>query len=91
MEGGSVGHNLERDPPNDYPCQAWFNLVHEFRTYDGWTDGQTDGRRQTPSDGKGSHCLWPGGLKRLFLRWHLNTIIYRTEAKIVVNVVTAND
>jgi hypothetical protein len=27
MEGGSVGHNFERDPPKDHPCQVWFNLV----------------------------------------------------------------
>ena len=24
MEGGSVGHNFERDPPKDHPCQVWF-------------------------------------------------------------------
>jgi hypothetical protein len=23
----SVGHNFERDPPKDHPCQVWFNLV----------------------------------------------------------------
>jgi hypothetical protein len=27
MEGGSVGHDFERDPPNNHPCQVWFNLV----------------------------------------------------------------
>jgi hypothetical protein len=27
MEGGSVGHIFERDPPKDHPCQFWFNLV----------------------------------------------------------------
>jgi hypothetical protein len=27
MEGGAVGHNFERDPPKDHPCQVWFNLV----------------------------------------------------------------
>jgi hypothetical protein len=27
----------------------------------------TDDRRQTPSDGKSSHCLWQGELKMLFL------------------------
>jgi hypothetical protein len=26
MEGGAVGHNFERDPPRDHPCQVWFNL-----------------------------------------------------------------
>jgi hypothetical protein len=27
MEGGAVGHNFERDPPRDHPCQVWFNLA----------------------------------------------------------------
>jgi hypothetical protein len=31
MEGGAVGHNLERDPPRDDPCQVWFNLVQRFQ------------------------------------------------------------
>ena len=31
MEGGAVGHNFERDPPRDYPCQVWFNLVQRFQ------------------------------------------------------------
>ena len=31
MEGGSVGHNCERDPPKDHPCQVWFNLVQGFQ------------------------------------------------------------
>jgi hypothetical protein len=26
MEGGAVGHNFERDPPRDHPCQVWFNF-----------------------------------------------------------------
>ena len=28
MEGGAVGHNFERDPPKDHPCQLsviWFS------------------------------------------------------------------
>jgi hypothetical protein len=24
MEGGAVGHNFERNPPRDHPCQVWF-------------------------------------------------------------------
>ena len=24
MEGGSVRHSFERDPPKDHPCQIWF-------------------------------------------------------------------
>jgi hypothetical protein len=31
MEGRAVGHNFERDPPRDHPCQAWFNLVQGFQ------------------------------------------------------------
>ena len=31
MEGGAVGHNIERDPPRDHPCQVRFNLVQQFR------------------------------------------------------------
>jgi hypothetical protein len=27
MEGRAVGHNIERNPPRDHPCQVWFNLV----------------------------------------------------------------
>jgi hypothetical protein len=31
MEGGAVGHNFERDPPKDHPCQVWFNSVLGFQ------------------------------------------------------------
>jgi hypothetical protein len=31
MEGRAVGHNFERDPPRDHPCQVWFNLVQRFQ------------------------------------------------------------
>jgi hypothetical protein len=31
MEGGSVAHNFERDPPKEHPCQVWFNLVQGFQ------------------------------------------------------------
>jgi hypothetical protein len=34
MEGGAVGHNFERDPPKDHPCQVWFNSVQGFRRED---------------------------------------------------------
>ena len=76
MEGESVGHNFERNPPKNHPCHVWFNLVHGFqrrrfkceslrRTTDGRTDD--DGRR-TSSDGKSSHALWQGELKTLSKR-----------------------
>jgi hypothetical protein len=31
MEGGFVGHNFERDPPKDHPCQVWFNMFQGFQ------------------------------------------------------------
>ena len=31
MEGGAVGHNFERDPPRDHPCQVRFNLAQRFQ------------------------------------------------------------
>jgi hypothetical protein len=31
MEGGAIGHNFERDPPRDHPCQVCFNLVQWFQ------------------------------------------------------------
>jgi hypothetical protein len=31
MEGGAVGHNIEREPPKDHPSQISFNLVKRFQ------------------------------------------------------------
>ena len=31
MEGGAVGHNIERGPPKDHPSQICFNLVRQFQ------------------------------------------------------------
>ena len=31
MEGGAVGHNIERGLPKDHPSQIYFNLVQRFR------------------------------------------------------------
>ena len=67
MEGGSVGHNFERDPPKDHPCQVWFNLVQGFQRRRFKCESlrrAMDGR--TTSDGKSSHGLWPGELKKTF-------------------------
>jgi hypothetical protein len=30
----AVGHNFERDPPKDPPCQDWFNLFSKEKLYD---------------------------------------------------------
>ena len=64
MEGRSVRHNFERDPPKDHPCQVWFNLVQGFQRRRFKCESlqrTTDGR--TPSDGKSTHGLWPCELK----------------------------
>jgi len=29
--GWTVGHNFEKDPPKDHPCQVWCNLVQWFQ------------------------------------------------------------
>jgi hypothetical protein len=60
MEGWSVRHNFERNPPKDHPCQVWFNLVQGFQR----RRFKCESLRRTPSDGKSSHGLWPGELKR---------------------------
>jgi hypothetical protein len=31
MEGGAVGHNIEREPSKDHPSQICFNLVQWFQ------------------------------------------------------------
>ena len=77
MEGGAVGHNFERDPPKDHPCQVWLIWFRGFRGEDlnvKVYDVQTDGRRRTPSDSKSSHGLWPGELTSVFSRRKLFTI-----------------
>jgi hypothetical protein len=66
MEGEAVGHNFERDPPRDHPCQVRFNLVQRFQMRIFKCESlrrTTDGRRRMPSNGKSSHDLWPGELK----------------------------
>ena len=34
IQHSADGHNFERDPPRDHPCQFWFNLVPGFRGED---------------------------------------------------------
>jgi hypothetical protein len=31
MEGGAVGHHIERGLPKDHPSQIFFNLVQRFQ------------------------------------------------------------
>ena len=66
MEGGAVGHNFEREPPRDHPCQVGLILFSGFRGED--LNVKVYDIRRMPSDGKSSHGLWPGELKRIFLK-----------------------
>ena len=36
MEGGAVGHTIERGPPKDHPSQICFNLVQRFQRRFKW-------------------------------------------------------
>ena len=51
MEGGAVGHNFEREPPRDHPCQVWFNLVQRWFPF------------KIVSDSPALHSRWPLLLK----------------------------
>jgi hypothetical protein len=62
MEGGSVGHKFERDPPKDRPCRVCLIWFRGFRGED-LNVKVYDVRRRMPSDGKSSPGLWPGELK----------------------------
>jgi hypothetical protein len=73
MEGGAVGHNFERDPPKDHPCQVWFNSVQGFRRED--LNVKVYDVRRTTSDGKSSPGLWPGELKKKRQKMNVVTII----------------
>ena len=63
MEGRAVGHNFEKNPPKDHPCQVWFNLVQGFQR----RRFKCESLRRTPRDGKSSPGLWPGELKKFWL------------------------
>ena len=54
MEGVAVGHNFERNPPRDHPCQVRFNLIQWFQR----RRFKCESLRRTPSDG-GSNSI-PG-------------------------------
>ena len=74
MEGRSVGHNFERNPPKDHPCQVWFNLVQKFqrRRFKCKSLRHTTDGRWTPSDGKSSHGCHD--MTEILLKVALNTI-----------------
>jgi hypothetical protein len=58
--------SLYRGPSIDAPNQVSVHLAEGFQRRRLKCEKLTDDRRQTPSDGKSSHCLWQGELKNNF-------------------------
>ena len=56
--------NLYRGPSIDASCKVSVHLAEGFQRRRLKCEKLTDDGRQTPSDGKSSHCLWQGELKR---------------------------
>ena len=54
---------LFREPSIDTSYQVSVHLAERFQRRRLKCEKLTDDRRQTPSDGKSSHCLWQGELK----------------------------
>ena len=84
MESGAVGHNFEKDPSRDHPCQVRFNLVQRFQRRSFKCESlrrTTDGQRRMPSDGKSSHGLWPGELKTYSVHISESKMIHKARKK----------
>jgi hypothetical protein len=56
--------NLYRGPSIDASYQVSVHLAEGFQRRRLKYEKLTDDRRRTPSDGKSSHCLWQGELKK---------------------------
>jgi hypothetical protein len=56
--------NLYRGPSIDASYQVSVHMAEGFQRRRLKCEKLTDDRRRTPSDGKSSHCLWQGELKR---------------------------
>ena len=56
--------SLQRGPSIDASYQVSLHLAEGFQRRRLKCEKLTDDRRQTPSDGKSSRCLWQGELKR---------------------------
>jgi hypothetical protein len=56
--------NLYRGPSIDASYQVSVHLAEGFQRRRSKCEKLTDDGRRTPSDGKNSHCLWQGELKR---------------------------
>ena len=56
--------NLQRGPSMDASYQVSLHLAEGFQRRRLKYEKLTDDKRRTPSDGKSSHCLWQGELKK---------------------------
>jgi hypothetical protein len=67
MEGVAIGNKFERGPSKDHSSKVWSKLAQWFVRRTLKCEKLTaDDRRRTKPDGKSSHGLWPGELKRYF-------------------------
>ena len=66
--------SLYRGPSIDAPYQVSIHLAKGFQRRRLKCEKLTDDRRRMPSDGKSSHCLWQGELKRYPLGLYVNYI-----------------
>jgi hypothetical protein len=57
--------NLSRGPSIDASHQVSVHLAEGFQARRLKCEKLMDDRRRTTSDGKSSHCLWQGELKRV--------------------------
>jgi hypothetical protein len=57
--------NLYRGPSIDDSYQVSLHLAEGFQRRRLKCEKLTDDRRWTPSDGKSSHCLWQGELRKV--------------------------
>ena len=75
--------NLYRGPSIDASYQVSVHLAEGFQRRRLKCEKLTDDRRRMPSDGKSSHCLWQGELKKtMFLLTVFLSDTYEVDLKI---------
>ena len=67
--------NLNRGPSIDASYKVSVHLTEGFQRRRLKCEKLTDDRRRMPSDGKNSHCLWQGELKKEWLVWFYNFFV----------------
>jgi hypothetical protein len=66
--------NIYREPSIDDSYQVSVHLAEGFQRKILKYEKLTDDGRRTPSDGKSSHCLWQGELKKSSVQHSLKVI-----------------